>query len=272
MANPTDPNVPQILYTSVSKKIYEGELFIRQHVVEYIVSGTSNVYFGGKSQHYKAGDFRFAVKNRLSKFTKEPVPGGTYQSIVICIDQGTLEDLLGQFGKKDPLPHCFDNVFKLNPNHHFQNYIDSLLPYLKYGDTIDKQLIKTKIREAVLVFLGANPGLKNLLFDFSEPGKIDLEAYMDEHYQYNGDLQHFAYLTGRSLSTFKRDFGKIYRTTPGKWLSQKKLEYAYYLLKEKKRKSTEVYLEAGFNDYSHFLFAFKKFFGASPSVILNTTK
>jgi AraC-like DNA-binding protein len=87
-------------------------------------------------------------------------------------------------------------------------------------------------REAVLVFLGANAALKDLLFDFSEPGKIDLQAYMNAHYKYNGDLQYFAYLTGRSLSTFKRDFEKIYQTTPGRWLLQRKLEDAHFLLKK----------------------------------------
>ncbi len=124
-----------------------------------------------------------------------------------------------------------------------------------------------KVKEAVLVFLGANPGLRQLLFDFSEPGKIDLAAYMNEHYQYNGDLQHFAYLTGRSLSTFKRDFEKIFHTTPSKWLLQKRLEDAHYLLKEKKLSASEVYLEVGFKDYSHFYVAFKKLFGMAPSMV-----
>jgi AraC-like DNA-binding protein len=90
---------------------------------------------------------------------------------------------------------------------------------------------------------------------------------MDEHYQYNGDLQHFAYLTGRSLSTFKRDFEKIYHTTPSRWLLQKRLEDAHYLLKEKKARASDVYLEVGFKDYSHFFVAFKKLFGLSPSMV-----
>lgn len=148
----------------------------------------------------------------------------------------------------------------------FKNYIDSLLPYLEHSQHLHPELVKVKVKEALLVFLGANPELRDLLFDFSEPGKIDLQAYMEAHYQYNGDLQHFAYLTGRSLSTFKRDFEKIYHMTPNKWLIQKRLQDAHYLLKEKKFKSTEVYL-VGFKDYSHFYVAFKRLFGVAPSLI-----
>ncbi|WP_346986597.1 AraC family transcriptional regulator [Chryseobacterium sp. POE27] len=40
---------------------------------------------------------------------------------------------------------------------------------------------------------------------------------------------------------------------------------AYYQLSEKKKKPTEVYLEVGFEDLSHFSFAFKKKYGLSPS-------
>ncbi|MDB4903735.1 MAG: transcriptional regulator, AraC family [Mucilaginibacter sp.] len=267
MANTTAPRLPQIVYSCVSKRIVEGELFIRQHVVDYIISGTSEVYFSGKSHLFKAGDFRFAVKNRLSKFVKQPPSGGEYRSISICIDHDTLLELKDQFQQGITTGQNHDNVFLLKPNHLFKNYIDSLLPYLEHSQHMGLGLVKIKIKEAVLVFLGANPGLKDLLFDFSEPGKIDLQACMDEHYQCNGDLQHFAYLTGRSLSTFKRDFKKTYRTTPGQWLLQKRLEDAHYLLKEKKLKSSEVYLEVGFKDYSHFFVAFKKLFGIAPSMV-----
>lgn len=267
MANATHPLVPQIVYSCVSKRSVEGELFIRQHVVDYIISGTSEVYYGGKSYLYQAGDFRFAVKNRLSKFVKQPPAGGEYRSVSICIDQDTLLKMRDQYQPDRVAKDTYDNVFPLKPNKLFKNYIDSLLPYLQSSDHISGELIKTKIKEAVLVFMSVNPELKNLLFDFSEPGKIDLQAYMDAHYQYSGDLQHFAYLTGRSLSTFKRDFEKIYHTTPNRWLLQKRLEDAHYLLKEKKLRATDVYLEVGFKDYSHFFVAFKKLFGITPSMV-----
>jgi AraC-like DNA-binding protein len=48
---------------------------------------------------------------------------------------------------------------------------------------------------------------------------------------------------------------------------QKRLEDAHYLLKEKKLSASEVYLEVGFKDYSHFYVAFKKLFGIAPSVL-----
>ncbi|MGE8514401.1 MAG: helix-turn-helix domain-containing protein, partial [Chryseobacterium culicis] len=76
----------------------------------------------------------------------------------------------------------------------------------------------------------------------------------------------FGYLTGRSLSTFNRDFRKIFQTTPQRWLTQKRLELAFYHLSEKNKKPSDVFLEVGFEDLSHFSHAFKKQYGFAPSL------
>ena len=41
-------------------------------------------------------------------------------------------------------------------------------------------LLALKVREALLVLLQTNPELRDVLFDFSEPGKIDLAAFMEK--------------------------------------------------------------------------------------------
>jgi len=74
-------------------------------------------------------------------------------------------------------------------------------------------------------------------------------------------LIQFAKLTGRSLATFKRDFKKVFAAAPEKWLLQKRLEMAHYLIGQRKQTPATAYLEAGFENLSHFSTAFKKFFG-----------
>ncbi len=61
---------------------------------------------------------------------------------------------------------------------------------------------------------------------------------MQEHYRYNVELKQLAYLTGRSLSTFKRDFEKISHVTPNKWLVQRRLQEAQFLIRDKKEKTS----------------------------------
>jgi AraC-like DNA-binding protein len=146
-------------------------------------------------------------------------------------------------------------------------YMASIVPYLHAEGINTDMLAGLKAKEAILLLLRLDPQLKNLLFDFSEPGKIDLEAYMNKHFNFNVEMKRFAYLTGRSLATFKRDFEKIFHTSPNRWLQQKRLNEAYYLIREKGKKPSEVYLEVGFEDFSHFSYAFKKAFGTPPSLV-----
>jgi AraC-like DNA-binding protein len=257
----------RILYSCYTHHSSEGEHFVSQHVFGYTLAGSASVFVGGKNYISKEGDFFFFRKNQLAKFTKHPPADDVYQSFSICIDQDVLRGMSEEHDLYTNQQYTGENVLFLQPDRLFKNYMDSLTPYMSGTGEINKLLTTLKVKEAVMILLETNPALKDVLFDFSEPGKIDLEAYMNEHYKFNVDISRFAYLTGRSLATFKRDFEKIFHTSPNRWLQQKRLNDAYYLIKEKGWKSSDVYLEVGFKDLSHFSFAFKKAYGISPSMV-----
>jgi AraC-like DNA-binding protein len=96
---------------------------------------------------------------------------------------------------------------------------------------------------------------------------LDLEPYMNANYKFNVSIEKFAYLTGRSLSAFKRDFEKVFNATPSHWLVQKRLQEAYFLIEKQHKKPSDIYVELGFEDLSHFSFAFKKLFGIAPTQV-----
>lgn len=258
---------PHILYSCYSHLSREGENFVPEHVFSYIMTGRMEIFTGGKKYAFGEGDYRFFRKNQLARFVKQPPAGGEYRAISILLDTDTLRHLSNELNLHARKPFTGDGILTLRPHNLFSNFISSLKPYMDSGQDINPKLTNIKVREAAMILLETNPDLQDVLFDFSEPGKIDLEAYMNAHYRFNADIPRFAYLTGRSLATFKRDFEKIYHTSPNRWLQQKRLEDAYILLKEKGRKSSDVYLEVGFKDLSHFSYAFKKAFGMAPSTV-----
>jgi AraC-like DNA-binding protein len=263
----TDKHRPHIMYSCYSEKSSEGEQFIPEHVFGYVFSGSSKQFIGNKEFVFKEGDYRLFRKNQLTRYTKFPPPGGQYRSISVLLDQDTLRSMSQEHNLHMNRPYAGEGSLMFQPTQLLKNYIDSLAPYLDRPEPVNSMLTTLKVKEVVMILLETNPSLKDLLFDFGEPGKIDLEAFMNEHYKYNVDLNRFAYLTGRSLATFKRDFEKIFHASPNRWLQQKRLNSAYYLIKEKGWKSSDVYMEVGFKDLSHFSFAFKKAFGIAPSLV-----
>lgn len=261
------PSKPEIVYSCYHEVSRGGEQFIQDHVLSYHISGTLVVNDGKEEYRFANGDIRFVKRNQLAKFVKHPPEGGIFRSLSIIIDQETLRNLSIGHGYTASKQHTSASIFRITPTPLIRAFMESLLPYENLPPEENNALMALKVKEAVLLLLRSQPELKDVLFDFTEPGKIDLEAFMLKNYQFNVGLHRFAYLTGRSLATFKRDFEKIFHISPGNWLLQKRLQEAHYLIKEKGSKPSDVYLEVGFEDLSHFSFAFKNAYGVAPSKI-----
>jgi AraC-like DNA-binding protein len=258
----------QIVYSCYFMRSREGEQFIPEHILSYQIAGTLVMNDGNKEYLFNEGDVRFCKRNHLVKFTKTPPVNGEFKSLSLYLDQETLRNFSLEYGYKAEKWENDDTILTLRPDPLYKSYMDSLLPYLQEKQSINANLQSIKLKEAILILLQANPELKNVLFDFAEPGKIDLEGFMNKNFHFNVELKRFAYLTGRSLATFKRDFEKIFHLSPSRWLLHRRLQEAHYLIKEKGKAPSEVYLELGFEDLSHFSFAFKKIYGMAPSKLL----
>ena len=145
-------------------------------------------------------------------------------------------------------------------------FFQSIIPYVRYSDEkITDAVGMLKIKEVVLLLLHTMPELKDYLFDFSEPYKIDLEKFMLNNYHFNVPVEKFARLTGRSLAGFKRDFQKTFDMAPRQWLQEKRLIEARHLIEKKNRKPSAIYLDLGFESLSHFTHSFKNKFGKAPT-------
>lgn len=261
-------DLPRIVHSCYFNVSREGEQFVPEHIFSYQISGLLLVNSGDHVYNIQEGDFRFTRKHQLAKFIKHPPEGGEFKSVSILLDQETLRNISLEYGYTAGRIHLPDSpLITLDPDPLYKSYMDSLLPYLQLPIEQNEALFALKVKEAVLILLRTHPELKDILFDFTEPGKIDLEEFMQKNFHFNVGLHRFAYLTGRSLATFKRDFEKIFHQSPSRWLLHKRLQEAYYQIKEKGKKPSDVYVDVGFEDLSHFSFAFKNAFGKAPSKI-----
>ena len=99
---------------------------------------------------------------------------------------------------------------------------------------------------------------------FHKKARFDLEKIMFDNYLYNLKIEEFATLSGRSLSSFKRDFKKLFNSTPSKWIKAKRLEYAKILLLESDLNINQICYDCGFINSSHFIKSFKSEFNITP--------
>jgi len=126
-------------------------------------------------------------------------------------------------------------------------------------------LMKLKLHEGVHSLLNIDIKFYSSLFDFTEPWKIDLVDFMEKNFLQTLSMDEFASYSGRSLATFKRDFKKISVQSPQKWLIEKRLQVAHDLIKIGHKKVSDIYLDVGFKNLSHFSSAYKKMYGQPPT-------
>lgn len=205
-------------------------------------------------------------KNQLGELVKMPVDGGDYQTIIICLKEDMLRQLALEEQIEPGRKYIGQPNIRIPENEFLRGFFQSVIPYVHHpNEKITKQLGMLKVREAVHLLLHTMPELKDFLFDFSEPHKIDLEKFMLSNFHFNVPVEKFAQLTGRSLAGFKRDFQKTFDTSPRHWLQTRRLAEARHLIENKNRKPSEIYLDLGFESLAHFSHSFKKEFGRAPT-------
>ncbi|MDM1348849.1 helix-turn-helix domain-containing protein [Myroides marinus] len=245
-----------------SQNTKTGEYFVKENGISYIVSGELEAFDGKTVHRYKKGDIVLYKKNTLIRFVKYAQPTHVFEAISVVFDDTLLQEYAQRYHIcSAKLPE--QSLYKVKSDILLNAYFTNLKSY--FSREITPALAQLKKEEAIHLLLLHNKTYKNVLFHFATPGKIDLEAFMNNNFRFNVPLSQLAFLTGRSLATFKRDFEKMFKTSPNKWIQQKRLEEAYYLLENKKMKTKDVYLEVGFETLSHFSYAFKKHFGIPPS-------
>ncbi|HLV39942.1 AraC family transcriptional regulator [Xanthomarina sp.] len=158
--------------------------------------------------------------------------------------------------------------FIIRNDAYITSYLNSLSTISDAPAVFMENLLSVKFEELML-YLIQKYGKKFELYLYSliiSEGSA-FKKTVESKIHSNLKLEEIAFLCHMSLSTFKRNFIKEYKTSPGKWLQDKRLQKAKRLLEEGICKPSELYMEFGYNNLSNFSIAFKNKFGISPNQV-----
>lgn len=249
-------------------KLFKTEVVFDHHMLVWFISGETKIIQADSNYLFKAGDIFLIPRNQLATIINYPKDGQPHKSVVMHLSIDQLREFYNNLNVK-PKVSATQKIRSFSKHPLLESCLASLIPYFDVQEKFPENIASLKITEAITILRTIDKDIDNILANFEAPYKIDLSNFMEKNYMFNMPLEKFSYLTGRSLTTFKRDFHRIYSTTPQRWLTQKRLELAYYQLTEKNRKPVEVYLETGFENLSHFSYAFKKHFRLTPTELSN---
>ena len=255
---------PKIKISSYNGKLFKTEAAFDEHLLVWLISGETKIILADEHFVFGAGSTFLIPKYQLATIMNYPKDGLPHKAVAMHLSSDKLRAFYSGVDVKIVTSHI-RRITVFNNHPLLESCLASLIPYFELKEKLPENIASLKISEAITILRATDKDIDNILANFEEPHKIELAGFMEKNFMFNMSLEKFGYLTGRSLSAFKRDFQKIYNMTPQRWLTRKRLDLAYYRIAEKCQRPVDVYLETGFENLSHFSFAFKKQFGLTPT-------
>lgn len=159
------------------------------------------------------------------------------------------------------------NIKKIEVGRLLANFKESINILLDNPELADENIIKTKLREFVLLMAKTQdaPSQLDFLAAIFKPVNIEFKSTLHHNIYSNLSLDELARLCHLSTSSFKRKFKETFNTSPKKYISQKKVEKAASLLRTADLRVSDIAFEVGFDSIATFNRNFTAFYGKSPS-------
>ena len=257
-----------IVFSKVDREDVRGPVRLSEHTLLYVHSGRVEVTYEGRKIPLCAGDCVFLRKDyRVVLDAWAPENGEPFRSVALFFCH---KFLLSYYRgvSRDELPldarASEEAVLKIPAGPRLESLFLSLTPYLDRTEDMSPDVAWEKRLEGLRCVLSTDRSFYASLFTFAQPWKIDLLSFMEDNYLYDLSLSELAGYTGRSLSSFKRDFKKVSSITPERWVQRRRLQDAHRLLSSGKYKVGEAMAEAAFKDPAVFSRAYRRQYGYPP--------
>lgn len=155
---------------------------------------------------------------------------------------------------------------KVSSSELVDRYIQSLLFYFENPELTDEDLVIIKLKELILLLLKTEKDttILELVSDFFNPERIPFKETVETHIYSEITVEELAFLCNLSLSSFKREFKRIYQESPARYIRNKKLGKAAGLLAASDMRINDIAFQCGL-DMANFPTIFRRKYNVSPS-------
>lgn len=246
-----------------------GTMFLEEHMLMMVLDGTATLRYGRQTYIVHKNEMILLKKATSVFYEKEGnlEQAGIFDSLMFCLKDELLKEFL-----------TLQNVSMSHMTEEIQNTVHlmdecliafaySLKPYFNNPASINPGLLRLKVMEMLYDVSTCSKNIFRQILLLRQPIRMDIRQVIEQHYASPVTLPELAYLSGRSLSSFKRDFQNIYNMPPAQWIREHRLRKAKEILQNTKLSVSEVCYSLGFENPTHFSRIFKEQYGVSPSDI-----
>ncbi len=261
-----------IVAKELTQPVLQKEGYISNHVISICLAGQQRIEtYDHEIFTIKAGEVLF-IPRGMYHITDLLPKGGTFKSLLFYFDDAIIQEFLSTTRVAEVSREAVPNHLKFGVVPMLEMFAESLIHIYQNNQLRHKNLLNVKILELLYLLntLAEEQQFASFLFRLTLPQKRNIKSFMETNFDKPLKVEDYAYLTGRSLSTFRRDFKAYYDLTPQKWLKEKRLDKAVNLLAKKEMSVTQLAYEVGYENISYFIKEFKQKVGQSPKQYILT--
>jgi AraC family transcriptional regulator, exoenzyme S synthesis regulatory protein ExsA len=156
---------------------------------------------------------------------------------------------------------------RINNEFLIQKYIEGLLFYFENPSLINDDILVLKLKEIILLLSQTRNAetIQVVLSQLFSPTIYTFKQIIEAHLFLQVSIEELARKTNLSVSSFKREFSKLYNDTPANYIKTQRLEKAATLLIASDNRITDIAFDCGFNDLANFTKSFHDKFGTTPT-------
>jgi len=260
----------QAIYHKLIRGNMRGiEFYTNAPCLCYPVRGTETFYTGcGNELVIEPGSFLMMPRDSfmVSDFENRD---GPLEAFLFFFNDRCIAEFL-RTGPLEPLDaNPMQDAYRIPSHPRLSAYISALHDVYS-GMKGSAALLQTKLVELLLLIAESDEPKRLRSFlrtSHLQGGKRNIRHLMKKHAAQNLSVADYARLSGRSISTFNREFRRNFGIAPSKWLIARKLERAHDALLATNAPVTEIGLDIGYANTSHFIKQFKCHFGRTPSQV-----
>jgi len=246
-----------------------GSMFLEDHLLLFVIKGKYTVRYGNQSYTVKKNEMVLLQKSIAVEYEKSGEKDEEYllDYMMFFLKEDVINEFVKMADLKPSYPVALVAVSVKSVNDRLISYIESLKPYFQQPDEISSGLIKIKLLELLFDVADTDENFYFQFLQLKRKERKSITEVIEENIFNPVSLNDLAYLSGRSLSAFKREFKEIYNTSPLHYIRNRRLDKAKELLTHTSLSVTDVCFSTGFENASHFSKVFKERFGISPSLL-----
>jgi AraC-like DNA-binding protein len=243
-------------------------------VVGYVVAGAKRFHHAGGVTECREGNI-FILDAGLHYEENRVGERGLYEQITFAFDPATLQSVLCslnlnygvRLSSHHSCPTCEGcSATSAAASEQLRDMFATVRSSMRHSALMTNDIaLRIKLNELIYLMLSSGDNcLRHRMLRLANGDERRFVQIVNAHLFSDVSVETLASLTHRSTTSFKREFRRLFGTSPHRWLVEQRLLRARTMLHSTSSTVSEIAHHCGFANPSHFIKLFREHYGTTP--------